>query len=195
MNLHKVKGSPPKGKRLYSGPAAISIITGCRYEKAMEVLKSHSETTGTGISPWLMFNALASLGWRMRPVKIESTIQETVLARLDDCRDPKLPSLARWFKLRGNLTNCLLLVKLSGHWLVVKGRKAADNYHPESVFIRDINFRRSTVVAVWTLEHVAKVETNPEIIRRTAEIRKQRKENLEIARAIRAIKRQEKQAG
>ena len=195
MTLHKVKGSPPVGKRYYSAPAAISIITGCRYERALATLHSDQPlaagwVTGRWINVFEITRALCTLGWQCEAEPVQPTTREAVLARLDNCRTPRPPSLAQWLKMRtGTLTTATLLVHLSGHWLVVKGRKAADNFTPNGVFIRQLNFRRAKVLGVWRLvdnrdtQHTQHTQAKTNTVKQA--VHQQRLLALEKARAAR----------
>ncbi len=134
MRLHTIKGD---GRRVMCGPGAISAITGKDVAdvKAM-VYKVKGVRYVCRMSNGHMISTLLRFGYRIR-------------SRAEF--NPK-PTLARWLKSRapGKL-NSVYLVRLRGHFMVVKGRKAIDNMTVDPVFIRQAPNRRARVHIVWEI--------------------------------------------
>jgi len=134
--LKAVSGKINKKRMTWCGPAAISIITGCGYDAALELLK---QVTGRsvikGVARPDMFRALRRLGYDCK------SRQE-----FTDWR----PTLAWWLRQReSDEMSLTYLVNVTGHYLVVRGRKIADNKTGEPVFTRKYPHRRKRVKVVW----------------------------------------------
>ena len=117
----------PGGNR-YCGPAALSAIAGITTDTAAQILR---EITGQrsigGVTIASMIEALSRLGFCLRdPIRYLDT-QAGSLQR---------PTLARWLREYPRTAEDVVLVCVTGHYLVVKGRKVYDNYHPNGVWLQ-----------------------------------------------------------
>lgn len=139
--LNAVSGKSIK-RNTWCGPAAISIITGLGYDEAIDLLK---RVTGKrairGVSRNEMFRALQAIGW--------------------DCKDrweytkEHRPTLAWWLRQRGDEEmDTTFLVNVTGHYVVVRGRKIADNLVMAPVWLREYPHRRKRVKVVWSMRQV-----------------------------------------
>lgn len=137
--LHPITGVP-KGYTRWCGPSAIAAITGLTYEAARTLLRGRRLSRGItkpvkGVSRAEMRDALQTLGYTMLCLPL---------------LDSKELTLARWIAKRPkDLVPEIVLVNTTGHWLVVKGRKAADSKHPQPVFTSQFGGRRARVKAAY----------------------------------------------
>lgn len=131
--LNGVK-NPPKNTTCWCGPGALSIITGWDYETARQ---SFVRVTGkrsiTRVYNHQMLKCLNEAGFR--------TIKH--------CPDDNM-TLAAWLKARPpEHMDKTFLVQVTGHYIVVRGRKACDNRTKEPVFLTKMHSRRARVQCVW----------------------------------------------
>lgn len=132
----------------YCGPTAIGVITGKPISKIIETIRMvRGDDPNTrkkpvrGLPIWETRSTLRHLGWFSKPV----------------ISDIKGQTLAKFLRSRPKeLMNVHLLILVTGHWVVVKGRKFADSLtNGEPVFISKAPGRRKRVVRAWVVEKVA----------------------------------------
>lgn len=134
--LHAVSKSSRKRIR-WCGPSAIAAITGMSYDDALQATK---DTTGRRIVKWMrnweMFATLQQLGYSL--IKIEATVdgRTATLARFGKKRQPE------WM-------NETILLNVTRHYVVMRGRKIVDNRTEEPVFLRQYPKRRVRVRHAW----------------------------------------------
>lgn len=133
--------NPPKRNTCWCGPSAISIITGCGYDDAIARLKLDTgKTVIKGVAPQPIKRVLYAMGF--------------------SSADRELPTepltLAAWEANRPPVDrDKTFLVMVTGHYLVVKGRKACDNRTKAPVWLKDMHSRRARVQHVWeVVSHV-----------------------------------------
>ena len=186
--MYSVQGSiPPGKKRFYSAPAALCIITGCTYSTALKTLalvetayalslvsgdtyanslkrivmpetitKYYKNTTSKSIN-----HALNFLGWKSSAIVVRLNLHELILARLDDCRIPKLPTLAHWLKIRSKgMLRRTYLILLRDRYIVIHGRNAADCYTIEPVCIKNMHFKQALVTRIWSVKKIREKTMN-----------------------------------
>lgn len=139
--LHSVTGVP-KGRRCWCGPAALAIITGQRYDAMLALLGDVAQRSRVmGVHDWEMRAALRATGWEMMRVPA----------------NPDL-TLAAWMRARSaNQQAVLYLVCISrskGHYVVVQGRKAADNHTKAPVWLTDFPHRRKRINQVHAVHTI-----------------------------------------
>ena len=114
----------PGGNR-YCGPAALSAIAGITTDTAAQVLR---EITGRraicGVTIAAMREALRRLGFRVHDPIRYLDAQAGSLQR---------PTLARWLQEYPRGAEDIVLVCLTGHYLIVKDRRIYDNHHPDGI--------------------------------------------------------------
>jgi hypothetical protein len=136
--LNAVSGKLNKNRSTWCGPAAISIITGCGYDCAVDLMKSVSgRPMIKGVYNGWMLQALRRLGY--------------------DCGTPEeftdwRPTLAWWLRTRDpEDMQTTYLVNVTHHYVVVRGRKIADNKTTVPVFLRQYPRRRARVIKAWKI--------------------------------------------
>ena len=139
VKLHPVTHDPARYRNRFCGPAAFSAITGLTAEDGAAAIR---EITGKrsvmGVAVSELRKALVAHGW------------ETIPA--GRFAHGERPTTAAWIrKRRGEDMRRMFLVVQSTHFIVVKGRKAVDNFVREPVSILKITGRRARVVAVYHL--------------------------------------------
>lgn len=157
MELHAVKHDYKAA--LWCGPAALSAITGkstkvCRdaVRKVYEVKQGCKRAPIKGVKNWEMCDALRLLGYRVMEV---DTFYAPMLSR---------PTLARYLRRRkGITTTATLLINVTRHYVVVRGRKFVDNTQPNPVFIGAAKGRRKRVRFVWMIDKPTKKTTGRKI--------------------------------
>lgn len=137
-------GNHAKSGRSWCGPYAMTVLTGWDYEKCEEAIRKVRDDTGRlvfGGSRGTRFESDSRDPFgRSRPVK--GTFAHEIARALGSlgfsmggfisCRDMSkrgvsaCPTFAKWTKTRGPLINEWLLVNVTGHWVVVKGKKVWD---------------------------------------------------------------------
>lgn len=137
MKLHAVKHDPALYRNRYCGPAAFSAITGKPAEHGARLMRQISGRPAIkGVHHLDLRESLFQMGYR---TKSRAMV--------------KRPTLARFLRERtGELTTAMLLIELSSHYIVVKGRKAVDNFTEEPKFIRKFPHRRARVVRYSIVE-------------------------------------------
>lgn len=134
--------------RPYCGPTAIGVITGKPLSKVLATIRQVRGDNADarkrpvkGMSNWEVIGALKLLGWKV-----------TAKIVFDQAK-----TLASFLRTRAkSLMNVHLLINVTLHYVVVKGRKFADSYtNGEPVFISKAPHRRKRVKHVWVVEKVA----------------------------------------
>jgi hypothetical protein len=132
-----------KTSNRFCGPAAISALTGVHVDDAARTLRilSHRQAI-KGVSASYMTAALAKLGWQALSVPLgvrkgKPTLTQALAGVLRDRKPAKA-----------------FLVGITGHWVVIQGRKLYDNRHPEGIFLGECPYRRKRVTHVWAVELV-----------------------------------------
>lgn len=135
----------------FCGPAALALITGRPVDEVVAAVKAYRRRVAPGkglrvkgMSNPELLSVLADFG-------IESIRMPTMD---DDYRLRGLrPTLARWLRenklARLRHANWPFLVNITGHYIVVFGRKIYDNAHPEGVWLRQYHRRRARVKMAW----------------------------------------------
>lgn len=128
--------NPPKRNTCWCGPAAISIITGCGYDDAIARLKLDlGKPVVKGVPQSSMRRVLNAMGYSVAPRTVENE-----------------PTLAGWLSTRQESDlDKTFLVTVTGHYIVVKGRKACDNKTKAPVWLKDMHSRRARVQEVWEI--------------------------------------------
>lgn len=125
----------------YCGPAALSIITGRSVEEICRLMRI--QVTGQraikGLHGWQVVRGLALLGYHAAGIPVASS-----------WLDFNRPTLAAWLR-RQRKPEDVYLVGVTGHWIVVRGRKIADNHNPNGVFLRRYQHRRRRVLKAWLI--------------------------------------------
>lgn len=134
--LHSVR-NVPKGRTTWCGPSALDIITGCGYDRALDVLRLVTgKRSIKGTTNRAMLDALAKLSWTTKPVPVDVGL-----------------TLAAWLRGRSkDQQTQTFLINVTGHYVVVRGRKGCDSHTKEPVWISDMPFRRSRVQKVWMVK-------------------------------------------
>ena len=161
----------------YCGPTAISFITGKPLSAALDAIRSErGQTTSAnrpkgpgfrlapvhGTYPQEVLRALAAMGWKATRVPLDRKTPKQWSVSLDDFAKGRLipdsvkrtgPTLAAFLRTRPpELMNAYLLIEVTRHFVVVKGRKFADTKtNGEPVFISKAPGRRKRVKAVWVV--------------------------------------------
>jgi hypothetical protein len=144
------------GGRAWCGPTAIGAITGEPLSKVREVLReAKGGQTIKYRGKW------GQTCERLRPVKGTTTGQVIrALAKLGWIASrisvPNEPTLAAFLRKRTpSLMNVHLLIEVTNHWVVVKGRKFVDTFTKgEPVFIGKAPGRRKRVHGVWIVTKI-----------------------------------------
>jgi len=131
---------------MYCGPAALCAITHNPYEDvrtAINQYRGRKLTTGVlGLSSVELRGAMRILDVNHSQTKYP----------MDNPKTGRPPTLAAFLKNRKDdeMTRPLV-IQLTGHYVVVKGRKFIDNHTIEPVFIRKAPHRRRRVVRYWII--------------------------------------------
>lgn len=136
----------------YCGPAALAAITGRHVDDVTATLRIVMGARPVrGTSKGAMVKALELMGYRsdLEYISRMAAIQK------------KFPTLAGWLRATGPKgdyarSDAPYLVLVTGHWIVIKGRKLYDNRHLEGVFAGKYEHRRKRVQFAW----VCRKETN-----------------------------------
>lgn len=137
--MNRLKVVREQGDNSYCGPASLSIITG---QPVSEITRILREVTGrTQIkgcyNSWLDF-ALRKLDYVMVPLP--------TLGKSDK------PTVAKWLKEhKDRPADTTYLLNVTNHYIVIRGRKIADNHNPNGVFLRQYGHRRKRVVRAWRI--------------------------------------------
>lgn len=138
MDLHPVPAGPRE--RVWCGPAAVCIITGCSLQEAKEgyyVVRGVRRVARVHLSETR--EVLRRKGYLLVP-EYQSHAGRTFAAWLRE-REPED-------------VNDLHLVRLTGHYVVVKGRRMVDNHTRVPVFIRRAPHRRRRVRDVFRVVEI-----------------------------------------
>lgn len=134
--LKGIKNPPPRNERVtWCGPSALSIITGEDYETCRKAIAAtQGNRPVMRVHNWQMIRVLHE--WGFNTVSINYFGNE--------------PTLAAWMREREPAEiNALFLVQITGHYVVVQGRKACDSKTKEPVFLSKMPGRRARVEKVW----------------------------------------------
>ncbi len=124
-----------KGDNTYCGPAALSLLTGhhvslcCHYVRKVRF----NARPVKAISNGTMVRTLEHMGKKVAPVTFTGS--------------PTLVGLVR--RLRARRPAQRFLIRTTGHFLVLQGRRVYDNLNPTGVFFGKYNHRRYRVLAAW----------------------------------------------
>ncbi len=122
----------------YCGPAALSLLTGKSVDEVAAALRERFNRRAIfGVTGVAMREILRQYGHDPSPV-------------LTDGSRPTLARFLRMTKDRGPGER--FLINVTGHYLVLRGRKLYDNKNPEGVFVRQYAHRRKRVKAAWRIE-------------------------------------------
>ena len=129
-----LKVTKQSGDNTYCGPAALSIITGKPVSEVMRILHTYvlERRRVRGMWNHEMESCLWKMGYETRLVQLPL----------------RMPTVAQWLR-NERKPDDTFLVQVSHHYIVVRGRKIADNRNPEGVFLRQYQHRRSRVHKVW----------------------------------------------
>lgn len=141
--LHELEGKSATLHR-WCGPSAVAIVAGITYQEAVLVLRSVSRPGKRimGTSDGQVRRAFDRLGWLMHSI-LNVPEKETG------------PTLATWLRERRDYqmdkTFIVVVGKSDPHWIVVKGRKTADNWSEGPVWLSESPHRRKRIVRVFQL--------------------------------------------
>lgn len=131
--------------QMYCGPFAICTVTGENYERVRAVVNMYR---------WKKSNASIC---GMYCSDLEDTLRYFGRLKGFTVNNVKVstnPTLAKFLKERPpELINKVVVISLTNHFVVVKGRKFVDNHVKTPVFIRQAPFRRARVKQYWIIEH------------------------------------------
>lgn len=161
--LHSVVGCP-KGRARWCGPSAVSIITGLPYMSSLELLKrerfkrggyiDRSSVVVKGTNNEEMRMALFNAGYVLRPIHFRYGI-----------------TFARFLReRRPDLVNETILVEATEHYMVCRGRKAADSKTGDPVFLSKMPGRRMRIERAWLVEKRGEAIRRPSVLKLNAEI-------------------------
>jgi hypothetical protein len=133
-----------KNSNHYCGPAAIALLTGRHVDDVAYVLREMSGRRAIkGVNNRWMVAALASMGRMALPVPTGAIarggLAPTLTQALAGC-------------LKGRRPDAAFLLIVTGHYVVIQGRKLWDNKHPDGVYLGECPYRRKRVKAVWAVE-------------------------------------------
>jgi hypothetical protein len=127
----------------YCGPAALSAITRKPLPEVTRVLREISGRRAIrGTHHAWMIMALRQLGFTTGDMS----------GYCYKAKNEKEPTLATWLRENYRNPNEIILVVLTGHYVVVKGRKLVDNKHPNGVSVKRFPNRRKRVKRFWIVE-------------------------------------------
>lgn len=130
-----------EGKNRYWGPAAIATITGVTTDQVSRMIRADS------VRRQVMHTEIHELSRCLYQLGFQINVEF-------DGRDlPRLPTVARWLKMREQATG-IYLVDANGRWVVARGRKIADAGHRQPVFLSEYKRRRCRVCKAWLVEPV-----------------------------------------
>lgn len=161
--MHEVR-NVPGGRTVWCGPTAISILTGAGYDVSLDLLKRIAGKTWlTSVQTWMMCEALEGLGLRCHRLDVEGT-----------------PTLIGFLRRRApDVKKSMLLINVTRHYVVARGRKIGDNTTMGPVWMKDFRrHRRSRVEKVWVVEG----EVNKDVIRNIRKLM-ERKETVKYEAA------------
>jgi hypothetical protein len=130
----------------YCGPAALSIITGMDTASAAERLRAITGRHAIrGIYTHELVSALDKEGYRVLRYRVQPEGVHT---------------LARWLRLSRwrRRPDVYYLLVVARHFIVLKGRKLADNHNPTGVFLRQYRHRRVRVRGAWVVSRLKKAD-------------------------------------
>ena len=155
MKLHNIKHD--YRAKLWCGIAALATITGkktseCR-EAVLAVREKNYEANGfsaseisrhvTGMYNWELLGALKLMGFNSS--QSHDYFNVPMKSR---------PTLAAWLKTRQQ-KNAVMVVNVTGHYVVISGRKFIDSRHDAPVPQSKAHCRRKKVKAAWVIERAA----------------------------------------
>lgn len=127
-------------KRWYCGPFAISVITGAGFEQVRSVSNSVANRPLNqgicGMSEWNVLKALQELGfWTQLAYKWHNKDYQKKL------------TFKEW--LKRDRADCIYLVVLTGHYVVVKGNQFIDNHSKHIVGVNYAPWQRKRVLEAY----------------------------------------------
>lgn len=139
IKIHAVPKSV-KRRRQWCGPTALAALTGLTYDAALDMIK---RVTGQKVVKRVhrdtLKEALRRLGYRTRLIHDTMNNESVTLARFLRKRPPEHRIAT-------------ILVRVTNHYVVVRGRKIVDNFTKEPVFLRAYPKRRKRVKDAWIVE-------------------------------------------
>lgn len=131
-----------KSSNTYCGPAALALLTDQHVDAVTYTLRClRNGRSVRGVYSEQMLEALRLLGHRAvftPTMSAEHNLYGTY---------PTLTQALRALKGRG--ADDRFLVLITGHYIVLKGRKVFDNKHPEGIWLKECPYRRRRVRGVW----------------------------------------------
>lgn len=125
---------------LWCGPAALATISGQPVSACMAAIRKLRWDTKPikGITNQTLIKAAALLGYRLTPLEMSPTRQVT---------------LAAWTRVNAfTFADKPVIVNITGHYVVVKGRSFNDNHTKTPVSLKKAPHRRARVQRAFTVE-------------------------------------------
>ena len=126
----------------------MSLLTGKNVDECVDILHRFQPRV-KGVKNSVMLRALEHCGLRCDPLRAPQ-MRPTVAAAIR--------------ALQGRPADQPYLLNITGHYIVLKGRKIYDNFHPTGIFIREYPHRRTRVKRMW--EVVPQFGTTPKVQRK-----------------------------
>lgn len=127
----------------YCGPFALSFLLGIGTDEAARRIRAMRRRKGVkcyrvrGVYPPELRNCIHGGGYDVGAIN----------------SNENAPTLARWLKTyKDERKKHTFVVVLTGHFIVVKGRKIYDNRYPDGVFLKRFKGRRKRVRAFFWVE-------------------------------------------
>ena len=185
MKLFDVTHADVRYTNTFCGPAAISVITGCTAECAVEWFRLRREKragpTPTGRPRQIRGVYHSEMRWVL--TQLGYTSRETAYWTRDD-----RPTLAAFIK--GRDRKATLLVSYGGHLVVMQGNTALDGGH--RLWVGDLPRRRARVSRAWIIEPLVndfsdrvrrlRRDPYPEVVRELELAKVINEKELELAR-------------
>lgn len=133
----------------FCGPAALSILTNRPVAEVVEYLRqgrgrapSGRRRAIRGVATWEMRHALEAMGFGVRSIESGGTLLTGFIPRAGF--RPTLAKLLR-SSLKNRRADQRYLITLTGHFVVLIGRKIYDNHNPDGIWVRQYQHRRKRV--------------------------------------------------
>lgn len=131
-----------KNSNRYCGPAAIALLTGVHVDEAARALRIVSRKRAIkGATNRQMMDAMYMLGYMAVPVPTGATGKHR----------PTLTQVLAG-SLRNRQPETAYLMVVTGHYVVIRGRKLYDNRHPDGIWLGECPYRRKRVRGLWVVE-------------------------------------------
>ena len=135
-----------KGDNTYCGPAALALITGQPVSNATSAIRFITgQSAVRGVTQRDLLRSISMFG-KLPVVVPKNYVRDT---------NPTLAYVLRSAGLRDRRPDTVFLITLTGHFIVLKGRKIYDNHNPEGVFLRKYQHRRKRVKAVFQIQELS----------------------------------------